>query len=88
MSSTVARSMELVARNFDGFRVTAGDHGLGQRQRPRPRAAIVEQGRAPGRAAQQRPVRLGIGKKSGAAKHNDVLPSVSIMAKADALFCT
>jgi hypothetical protein len=40
----------------------------------RPRAAIVEQGRVRGRAAQQRPVRLGIGKKSAAAKRDDLLP--------------
>jgi hypothetical protein len=61
-------------KGFDRFRMTVGDHGVGQRQAARPRATIVEQGRVPGRAAQQRPVRLGIGKKSGAAKRDDLLP--------------
>jgi hypothetical protein len=54
--------------------MAAGDHGVGQRQAARSRVAVPEQGRVAGRAAQQRPVRLGIGKKSGAAKRDDPLP--------------
>ena len=61
-------------KGFDRFRMTAGDHGVGQRQAARPRIAVLEQRRVPGRAAQQRPVRLGIGEKSGAAKRDDLLP--------------
>ena len=61
-------------KGFDGFRMTAGDHGVGQRQAARPRIAVLEQGRVPGRAAQQRPVRLVIGKKSRLAKRDDLFP--------------
>jgi hypothetical protein len=61
-------------KGFDRFHMTAGDHGVGKRQAARPRAAIVEQGRVRGRPAQQRPVRLGIRKKSAAAKRDDLLP--------------
>ena len=61
-------------KGFDRFHMTAGDHGVGQRQAARPRIPVLEQGRVPGRAAQQRPVHLGIGKKSGAAKRDDLLP--------------
>ena len=61
-------------KGFDRFRMTAGDHRVGQRQAARPRAAIVERRRRRNGAAQQCPVRLGIGKKSGAAKRDDLLP--------------
>ena len=61
-------------KGFDRFHMTAGDHGVGQRQAARPRIAVLEQGRVRGRAAQQRPIRLGIGKESAAAKRDDLLP--------------
>src|ERR1700730_8088169 len=61
-------------KGFDRFHVTARDQGVSQRQAARPRLAVLEQGRVPGSAAQQRPVRLGIGKKSGAAKPDNLMP--------------
>jgi hypothetical protein len=61
-------------KGFDRFRMTAGDHGVGQRQAARPRAAIVERCRLRDRAAQQCAIRLAVGKKSSAAKRDDLLP--------------
>jgi hypothetical protein len=67
-------------KGFDRFHMTAGDHGVGQLHAARPRAAVLEQRRVRDRAAQQRPVHLGIGKNPVRPRVTISCPSVSMIA--------
>jgi hypothetical protein len=67
-------------KGFDRFRMTARDHRVGQRQAVWPRIAVLEQGRVPDCAAQQRPVGLGIGEKPVRPSVTISCPSVSMIA--------